>query len=60
VSHYSEALRIHPDYFQAHHNLGVTLALQGDRKGAAYHFSEVLRIKPDDARARSALEQLSQ
>jgi Flp pilus assembly protein TadD len=60
ASHFSEAARINPDYFEAHYNLGVALVLQGDRKGAAYHFSQALRIDPDNVSARRALERLSQ
>jgi tetratricopeptide (TPR) repeat protein len=59
IRHYYEALRINPDYLRAHYNLGVALAMKGDRKGAAYHFSQVLRIDPGNVNARRALELLS-
>ena len=60
IRHYNKAVRINPDYLQAHYNLGVALAMKGDRKGGAYHFSQVLRIDPGNPGARRALELLSQ
>jgi Flp pilus assembly protein TadD len=47
IAHYSEALRIKPDYPDAHNNVGVALAEQGRVEEAIAHYSEALRIKPD-------------
>jgi len=51
ITHYSEALRIKPDYAHAHNNLGNALAEQGKLNLAITHYSEALRIKPDYAHA---------
>jgi len=55
VSHYSEALRIKPDYAEAHNNMGVALGEGGRLEEAFYHLSEALRIKPDFAEAHNNL-----
>ena len=41
--HYEAALRIDPDYAQAHQGLGAVLSDNGDRAGAAYHFQKGFR-----------------
>ena len=51
IAHYSEALRIKPDYANAHNNLGAALADRGKTEEAIAHYSEALRIKPDYADA---------
>ncbi|MHC4156479.1 MAG: tetratricopeptide repeat protein [Planctomycetota bacterium] len=48
---YTEALRINPDLFNAHSNLGVIYAAQGELDQAVGHFSQAIRIKPDSAGA---------
>jgi len=55
LRHYSEALRIKPEYADAHNNQGVALARQGRLKEAISHFSEALRIKPDYVDAHNNL-----
>jgi tetratricopeptide (TPR) repeat protein len=55
IAHYSEALRIKPDYADAHNNLGVALAGEGKLDEAIAHYSEALRIRPDYADAHSNL-----
>src|SRR6202167_1037861 len=55
IAHYSEALRIKPDYADAHNNLGAALADQGKVDEAIAHYSEALRIKPDYADAHDNL-----
>ena len=47
ILHYSEALRLNPDYAYAHNNLGNALAAVGRLDEAVVHFSDALRIKPD-------------
>jgi tetratricopeptide (TPR) repeat protein len=51
IAHYSEALRIKPDYANAHNNLGAALADRGKPDEAIAHYSEALRIRPDYADA---------
>jgi lipoprotein NlpI len=41
--HYEAALRIDPDYAQAHQGLGAVLSDTGDRVGAGYHFHKGFR-----------------
>jgi tetratricopeptide (TPR) repeat protein len=53
ISHYSEALRIKPNYVAAHNNLGQALADLGRLKGAVKHFSEALRINPNNHKAHN-------
>lgn len=51
IKHFTEALRIKPDYDKAHLNLGVVLASQGKLDEAIEHFNEALRINPGSAEA---------
>ena len=46
IVHYTEALRLLPDYKEARFNLGVALYVQGQIKAAVIQFSEALRIDP--------------
>ena len=54
IAQYSEALRLKPDYTQAHVNLGMALAGQGRTDEAIAQYTEALRIQ-DDLRARLSL-----
>ena len=55
IRHYSEALRIKPDFIAPHLNLGVTLREAGKLNEAADHFSAVLCLKSDSAEAQYEL-----
>ena len=55
IQHYTEALRIRPDYPEAHNNLGPALAGQGNLEEAIAHFSEAVRLRPGYADAHSNL-----
>ena len=55
---YEQALRIKPDFVEAHYNLGVTLEQMGCVEEAIGHYEEALRIKPDYAQARDGLARL--
>ncbi len=44
---YQEALRLRPDYPQAHNNLAVVLKARGEEAAAAEHYREALQLRPD-------------
>jgi tetratricopeptide (TPR) repeat protein len=43
---YRQALRLRPDYPEAHNNLAILLKNQGDLDAAARHYAEALRLWP--------------
>ena len=49
IGHYEQALRIKPDYAEAHYNLGIALEQAGRVQEAIGHYEQALRIKPDFA-----------
>jgi len=51
IADYSQALRLDPDFDEAHYNLGYALAGQGRIDEAMAQYSEALRLKPDYAKA---------
>jgi tetratricopeptide (TPR) repeat protein len=55
IRHYSQALRIRPDFIQSHLNLGIMLRYQGKLDPSMEHFSRVLKLKPDCAEAHNEL-----
>lgn len=44
---YREALRLLPDYPEAHNNLAIVLRARGEPGEAAAHYQEALRLRPD-------------
>jgi tetratricopeptide (TPR) repeat protein len=46
IRHYVEALRLKPDYANAHNNLGGALTRIGNFDRAIYHLIKALRMKP--------------
>src|SRR5206468_1309063 len=52
IEHYTTALRIKPDYADAHINLGIALAQQGQLAEAIEHYRQALRFKPGYAVAQ--------
>ena len=58
IGHYEQALRIRPDYVEAHCNLGVALMQIGRVQDAIGHYEKALRIKPDYVPAQNALARL--
>ena len=52
---YRDALRIKPDYADAHHNLGVLLYGTGRKEEAEKEYLEAIRLKPDFADAHIML-----
>jgi tetratricopeptide (TPR) repeat protein len=55
IAQYLEALRLKPDYAEAHNILGAALSRKDDWKGAMTHWREALRLKPDYAEAHEYL-----
>ena len=55
IKHYQEALRIKPDYAEAHNNLGIAFDKKGRIDDAINHYQEALRIEPDNAEAHNNL-----
>ena len=53
--HFSEALRIKPDYAKAYNNLGAALANQKNYGQAIVHYTKALQIKPNYAKAHNNL-----
>jgi len=56
IYHFSEAIRIKPDYEDAHNNLGVILAQGNNMDEAISHFLKVLEKNPNNAAACNNLE----
>ncbi len=52
MNHYLEAIRLKPDFSEAHTPLGIALAIQGEIRRALSHFSEAVRIDPRSLEAR--------
>src|SRR5437870_13295022 len=52
IEHFKTALRIKPDYADAHINWGLALAQQGKPAEAIDHYRQALQRKPDDALAQ--------
>ena len=57
IGQFNEALRIKPDYADAHYGLGVALLRQGHVDESIGHFTEALRLKPDFSQARLSLDE---
>jgi spermidine synthase len=55
IGHYEQALRLKPDYAEAHCNLAVALLVLGKGREAVEHFGQALRIKPDYPEAQNNL-----
>ena len=55
ASHFREAVRIKPDFVEAHCNLGHALANQGKFREAIVHYNKALRINPEDSQVRRNL-----
>ena len=55
ISHYYEALRINPDFWEAHYNLARTLVRQERVEEGISHYHEALRINPEFAETHYSL-----
>lgn len=52
---YLEAIRLKPDYAEAHNNYGSALGRKGRLDEAIREFQEAIRLKPDYVQARNNL-----
>ena len=48
ITHWSEAIRIDPNFIGVRYNLAIALAKQGKHEQAIAHWLEFLRRKPDN------------
>jgi Flp pilus assembly protein TadD len=55
ITCFREALRLKPDYPEAHYNLGTTLGELGRREEAVVCYREAIRLRPDYAEALNNL-----
>jgi Flp pilus assembly protein TadD len=55
IAEFQQALRIRPEYLDAHNNLGVMLGQRGDLTNAISHLQEAVRIRPKSAEGHSNL-----
>jgi tetratricopeptide (TPR) repeat protein len=58
MAQWKHALRINPDYAEAHFGLGIALEQTGKREEAIAHYEQAVRIKPDFTAASDALARL--
>jgi Tfp pilus assembly protein PilF len=55
ISHYTESLRIKPNYAKTHNDLGAALGKQGNLTGATVHLQRAIQIDPSLADAHNNL-----
>jgi tetratricopeptide (TPR) repeat protein len=58
IRHYQEALRLDPNYANAHYNLGAALEGEGRITEAIEQYQQALKLRPDMTAASDALAQL--
>jgi tetratricopeptide (TPR) repeat protein len=58
IAEYEQAVRIKPDYVEAHFNLGLALEKMGRVPESIEHYQQVLKLRPDFAPAKNALARL--
>ena len=50
------AIKLNPDFFLAHNNLGIALVAEGKIEEAISHYKMAIKLKPDFADAQKNLE----
>jgi len=58
IDQYEQALRINPEYAEAHNNLGAALGQMGRISEAIEQLKAALRISPNDVVAKNNLTKL--
>lgn len=53
LDHYRQALKIKPDYADAHYNIGVALERQGNPRGAMGYYYKAITVNPGHALAHN-------
>ena len=56
ISLFRKAIKLKPDFADAHNNLGNALLQKGEIKKAIDHYRETLKLKPDLVAAQKNLE----
>ena len=59
LEHYREALRIHPNYADAHYNMALLYQSRRDVMGALRHWRAYLKLDPTSTWAQIARRELS-
>ena len=47
ISHYKMAIKLNPDYANAHNNLGNALVAEGKNEEAISHYKMAIKLNPD-------------
>ena len=55
IAHFTAAVNVRPEYFDAHYNLGIAQANAGNFPAAARELATAVKLKPDDAAAEANL-----
>jgi tetratricopeptide (TPR) repeat protein len=55
IGHYEQAIRMAPNFAEAHYNLALALEKTGRVQEAIQHYELALRIRPDFVQAQDAL-----
>jgi tetratricopeptide (TPR) repeat protein len=58
MEHWEQALRLKPDFAEAHYNLGLASEKTGQMPEAIEHYEQALRLRPDFTAASNALARL--
>jgi tetratricopeptide (TPR) repeat protein len=56
--HFQQAVKINPDYWEAHFNVATSCLQQGRLSDAQSEFETVLRLRPDFPPAKAALDEI--
>ena len=60
IQYYQKALRLNPDFFAAHNNLGTAFLAKQHVAFALHHFQEAHRLQPDNKSIQYTIQALSQ